>query len=57
MLEQYVDALGEKPDLISKDAELSHNTAFVQSVYDGDSCRVDIDLGRVSGSGRGKVLD
>ena len=44
-LESYVDALGKKLNLISKDAELFHYTAFVQSVYDGDTCRVDIDLG------------
>jgi micrococcal nuclease len=44
-LENYVDALGKKLNLISKDAELFHYTAFVQSVYDGDTCRVDIDLG------------
>jgi len=44
-LEQYVDALGKKLNLISKDAELFHYTARVQSVYDGDTCRVDIDLG------------
>ena len=44
-LESYVDALGKKFNLISKDAELFHYTAWVQSVYDGDTCRVDIDLG------------
>ena len=44
-LESYVDALGKKLNLISKDAELFHYTARVQSVYDGDTCRVDIDLG------------
>ena len=44
-LEQYVDALGMKLNLISKDAELYHYTAQVLSVYDGDTCRVDIDLG------------
>ena len=44
-LTQYVDALGLKLNLISKDAELYHYTARVQSVYDGDTCRVDIDLG------------
>ena len=44
-LEQYVDALGKKLNLISKDAELYHYAAQVQSVYDGDTCRVDIDLG------------
>jgi micrococcal nuclease len=44
-LESYVDALGKKLNLISKDAELYHYTAQVQSVYDGDTCRVDIDLG------------
>lgn len=44
-LERYVDALGMKLNLISKDAELYHYTALVQSVYDGDTCRVDIDLG------------
>ncbi len=44
-LESYVDALGKKLNLISKDAELFHYTAVVQSVYDGDTCRVDIDLG------------
>jgi len=44
-LEDYVDALGKKLNLISKDAELFHYTAQVQSVYDGDTCRVDIDLG------------
>ena len=44
-LEQYVDALGMKLNLISKDAELYHYVAQVQSVYDGDTCRVDIDLG------------
>jgi len=44
-LENYVDALGQKLNLISKDAELFHYTAQVQSVYDGDTCRVDIDLG------------
>jgi micrococcal nuclease len=37
--------LGKKLNLISKDAELYHYTAEVQSVYDGDTCRVDIDLG------------
>jgi micrococcal nuclease len=44
-LESYVDALGKKLNLISKDAELFHYTAQVLSVYDGDTCRVDIDLG------------
>jgi micrococcal nuclease len=44
-LEHYVDALGLKLNLISKDAELYHYTAQVLSVYDGDTCRVDIDLG------------
>jgi len=44
-LEGYVDALGKKLNLISKDAELYHYTAQVRSVYDGDTCRVDIDLG------------
>jgi micrococcal nuclease len=44
-LESYVSALGKKLNLISKDAELFHYTARVQSVYDGDTCRVDIDLG------------
>jgi len=44
-LETYMDALGRKLNLISKDAELFHYTAQVQSVYDGDTCRVDIDLG------------
>ncbi|MEN7972334.1 MAG: thermonuclease family protein [Verrucomicrobiota bacterium] len=44
-LEGYVDALGKKLNLISKDAELFHYTAQVRSVYDGDTCRVDIDLG------------
>jgi len=44
-LESYVAALGKKLNLISKDAELYHYTAQVQSVYDGDTCRVDIDLG------------
>ncbi|MEN7973979.1 MAG: helix-turn-helix domain-containing protein [Verrucomicrobiota bacterium] len=44
-LESYVDALGKKLNLISKDAELYHYNAQVQSVYDGDTCRVDIDLG------------
>jgi len=44
-LEHYVDAIGKKLNLISKDAELFHYTARVQSVYDGDTCRVDIDLG------------
>jgi micrococcal nuclease len=44
-LQRYVDALGFKLNLISKDAELYHYTAQVQSVYDGDTCRVDIDLG------------
>ena len=43
--ESYVDALGKKLNLISKDAELFHYNALVQSVYDGDTCRVDIDLG------------
>ncbi|RKX46146.1 MAG: hypothetical protein DRP64_03635 [Verrucomicrobia bacterium] len=43
--EQYVSALGKKLNLISKDAELYHYNAQVQSVYDGDTCRVDIDLG------------
>ena len=44
-LEGYIDVLGKKLNLISKDAELFHYTAFVQSVFDGDTCRVDIDLG------------
>ena len=44
-LEGYADAIGKKLNLISKDAELFHYTATVQSVYDGDTCRVDIDLG------------
>ncbi len=44
-LESYVGALGKKLNLIAKDAELYHYTAQVQSVYDGDTCRVDIDLG------------
>ncbi len=44
-LERYVSALGKKLNLISKGAELYHYTAQVQSVYDGDTCRVDIDLG------------
>ena len=44
-LESYVTALGMKLNLIAKDAELYHYTARVQSVYDGDTCRVDIDLG------------
>jgi len=44
-LESYVDALGKKINLISKDAELFHYKATVQSVYDGDTCRVDLDLG------------
>ncbi len=44
-LESYVSALGQKLNLISKDAELYHYVAQVQSVYDGDTCRVDIDLG------------
>ncbi len=44
-LTHYVDALGLKLNLISKDAELYHYTAQVLSVYDGDTCRVDIDLG------------
>ena len=44
-LERYIDAIGKKLNLISKDAELFHYTARVQSVYDGDTCRVDIDLG------------
>ena len=44
-LEQYIDALGKKLNLISKDAELYHYNALVRSVYDGDTCRVDIDLG------------
>jgi len=44
-LEGYIDVLGKTLNLISKDAELFHYTAFVQSVYDGDTCRVDIDLG------------
>jgi len=44
-LEHYVDAIGKKLNLIAKDAELFHYTAQVQSVYDGDTCRVDIDLG------------
>jgi len=44
-LQRYVDAVGFRLNLISKDAELFHYTALVQSVYDGDTCRVDIDLG------------
>ena len=44
-LENYVDALGKKLNLISKDAELYHYVAKVRSVYDGDTCRADIDLG------------
>ncbi len=44
-LENYVDAVGKKLNLIAKDAELFHYTARVQSVYDGDTCRVDVDLG------------
>jgi micrococcal nuclease len=44
-LEQYAAALGKKLNLISKDSELFHYTAQVRSVYDGDTCRVDIDLG------------
>ena len=44
-LETYLAALGKKLNLISKDAELFHYTAQVRSVYDGDTCRVDIDLG------------
>jgi micrococcal nuclease len=44
-LERYVDAIGFRLNLISKDSELFHYTAQVQSVYDGDTCRVDIDLG------------
>ena len=44
-LESYMEALGKKLNLISKDAELFHYIAHVQSVYDGDTCRVDIDLG------------
>ncbi len=44
-MESYVDALGLKLNLIAKDAELFHYIARVQSVYDGDTCRVDIDLG------------
>ena len=44
-LESYMNALGKKLNLISKDTELFHYTAQVQSVYDGDTCRVDIDLG------------
>lgn len=44
-LESYADALGLKLNLIAKDASLFHYTAQVQSVYDGDTCRVDIDLG------------
>jgi len=44
-LESYVNAQGKKLNLISKDAELYHYTAQVLSVYDGDTCRVDIDLG------------
>ena len=39
-LERYVSALGKKLNLISKDAELFHYTAQVQSVYDGDTCAV-----------------
>lgn len=42
---RYVDALALKLNLISKAAELYHYTAVVQSVYDGYTCRVDIDLG------------
>ena len=44
-LEAYVGAIGKKINLISKDAELFHYNAAVRSVYDGDTCRVDIDLG------------
>ena len=44
-LERYADAIGKKLNLISKDAELFHYNATVKSVYDGDTCRVDIDLG------------
>jgi len=44
-LQRYVDALGFKLNLISKDTELYHYTARIQSVYDGDTCRADIDLG------------
>ncbi len=44
-LERYLGALGKKLNLIAKDAELYHYTAQVRSVYDGDTCRVDIDLG------------
>ena len=44
-LESYATAIGKKLNLISKDAELFHYNAIVQSVYDGDTCRVDIDLG------------
>jgi len=44
-LERYTNAIGKKLNLISKDAELFHYKAIVQSVYDGDTCRVDIDLG------------
>ncbi len=44
-LERYLDALGKRLNLVSKDAELYHYVAQVQSVYDGDTCRVDIDLG------------
>ena len=44
-LEHYLGALGKKLNLIAKDAELYHYAAQVQSVYDGDTCRADIDLG------------
>jgi micrococcal nuclease len=44
-LQRYIDALGFKLNLISKDTELFHYTAQVLSVYDGDTCRVGIDLG------------
>ena len=44
-LERHISAMGKKINLISKDAELFNYTAQVQSVYDGDTCRVDIDLG------------
>ncbi len=44
-LQHYLDAMGKRLNLISKDAELYHYNAQVRSVYDGDTCRVDIDLG------------
>ncbi len=44
-LERYVDALGLNLNLISKDTDLFHYTAHIQSIYDGDTCRADIDLG------------